>query len=486
MSTVDIPLEGTPVDLPVIDEAGEIDVEALRNDNPQFWTVADSAALDQEWAAYVNELQADYPPQVSAAFEAAMSPIKLAIDDGTITPPQGEAFLRWLNYNKGVTSVTFDATTTSTMTSYLSAWIIEQSKLVAPPTTPAPVPAPGPVTTPVPTPAPVPPPAPVTAPVVITPVEPAPSLAPNPPAPAPLPTPSQGQVTTSTAMATVTSSTVTGGTDEGTSAAQVSAALAVTAVGILEVVAKVFDAFLPHMAPGQVPEALGQLNQAVHVLEDQLAVLRATTTGHAVGSLSGQITALQAALALVQTNITDLTDQLAEKADSGLEDDLAGTKSQVSELAGTVGTLSAVTVPALAGGLATLTSTVGALDSEVQDKLAPQLNATTEATAANTAMLSGTDQDCLDQLCDAEGNVINPIKEGGATPSLLKQLGGLLAGAAGLGLVVSFLDSIFDVAQAKAAVQGVVADAETLGKWATSAAGAIESELSSIQTTVHG
>jgi hypothetical protein len=478
MTTVDIPLEGTPVDLPYLDEAGELDIEALRNDAPQFWTAGDTAAFDQFYASQVNYLEADFPPQVSAAFEAAMSPIKLAIDDGTITPPQGEAFLRWLNYNKGVTSVTFDATTTSTMSSYLSAWIIEQSGLVQTAPLPAPAPAPGPVTTPVPTPTPVTPPSPAPAPVVITPVEPAPSLAPNPPAPAPLPTPSQGQVTTSTAMATVTSSTVTGGTDEGTSAAQVSAALAVTAVGILEVVAKVFDAFLPHMAPGQVPEALGQLNQAVHVLEDQLAVLRATTTGHAVGSLSGQITALQAALALVQTNITDLTNQLAEKADSGLEDDLAGTKSQVSELAGTVGTLSAVTVPALAGGLATLTSTVGALDSEVTDKIAPQLNATTEATAANTAMLSGTDQDCLDELCDAENNVTNPIKEGGATPSLLKQLGSMLGKAFELGLIASFLDGLLTILDAKAAVQGVVSDTEVITAWATSAAQVVEADLS--------
>lgn len=455
MSTVDIPLEGTPVEVEVIDANGEIDVEALRNNAPQFWTVGDSAALDQEYTAYINELQADYPPQVAAAFDAALSPVKLAIDDGTITPPQGEQFLRWLNYNKGVTSIANDATTTPTMTSYLSQWIIEQSNLTQKlgpiPITPAPAP--------------------------ITPVAPAPTLAPNPPAPAPLPTPTPGQQATVSASQGITGGTVAGTGGEGVSAAQVSAALAATAVEVLEVVARVFDAFLPGMAPGQVPEALRQLNQAAHVLEDQLAVLRATTTGHAVGSLSGQITALQAALALVQLNITNLQDQLAEKADSGLEDDLAGAKSQIAEVAGTVGTLSTVTVPALASGLQSLTSTVGALDSEITTKIAPQLTATAQATDANTETLSGTDKDCLDQLCDAEGNVINPITEGGATPSLLGKLGGLLGALFGVGAIMTAVEALETLLDAPAVVTAVVQDTETMTTWATQAAGVITGDF---------
>lgn len=456
MSTVDIPLEGTPVEVEVIDANGEIDVEALRNNAPQFWTVGDSAALDQEYTAYINELQADYPPQVAAAFDAALSPVKLAIDDGTITPPQGEQFLRWLNYNKGVTSIANDATTTPTMTSYLSQWIIEQSNLTQKlgpiPITPAPAP--------------------------ITPVAPAPVLAPNPPTPPALPTPTPGQQATVGASQGVSGHTVTGTLAEGTSAAQVSAALAATAVDILEVVARVVDAFLPGMAPGQVPEALGQLNQAVHVLEDQLAVLRATTTGHAVGSLSGQITALQAALNLVQLNITNLTDQLAEKADSGLEDDLAGAKSQIAEVAGTVGTLSTVTIPALAGLLNSTTSELGKLDTQVQDQIAPELNATKAATDANTDTLSGTDKDCLDQLCDAEGNVINPITEGGATKSLLGKLGGLLGAVFGIGGFLTVVEAIETLVDAPAIVTAVVQDTATLTEWATQAAGVIEADFS--------
>lgn len=456
MSVLDIPLEGPPPEIDWIEDNGELTTEALRNNAPQLWTSSTSPEFDQELTAFLNELGTDFPPQVEAAVEAALTPIKLSIDDGTITPAQGQEFLRWLNYNKGVTSITNDATTTPTMTSYLSQWIIEQSSLTQKL-------GPIPIT---------PPPAP------ITPVAPAPVLAPNPPAPAPLSVPTPGQKTVVAGSSAVTSSTVTGTMSEGTSAPQVSAALAVTAVNVLSVVAKVIDAMLPGMAPGQVPEALSQLNQATHVLEDQLSTLRATTTGHATGSLSGQITALQAALALVQLNITNLQDQLAEKADSGLEDDLAGAKSQIAEVAGTVGTLSTVTVPALAGGLAALTSTVGSLDTQVQDQIAPELEKTTAATDANTETLSGTDKDCLDQLCDAEGNVINPITKGGATPSMLSQLGNLLGRAFEIGAIATLLDGLFAILDAKAAVQGVVSDTTVLTAWATTAAQVVEQDLS--------
>ena len=436
MSDVEVPVESGQGDLAYLGTDLEISIEALRLDPADMWTAGDTAAFDQFYAERVGLLGEAGESAEAAAFEAAMSPIKLAVDDGTITPGQGQAFLRWLNFNKGVTSIANDATTTSTMSSYLAAWITEQSGLVQKlgpiPITPAPAP--------------------------ITPVAPAPVLAPNPPAPASLPTPTPGQQATVGASQGVSGHTVTGTLAEGTSAAQVSAALAATAVDILEVVARVVDAFLPGMAPGQVPEALGQLNQAAHVLEDQLAVLRATTTGHAVGSLSGQITALQAALNLVQLNITNLQDQLAEKADSGLEDDLAGAKSQIAEVAGTVGTLSTVTIPALAGLLNSTTSELGKLDTQVQDQIAPELNATKAATDANTDTLSGTDKDCLDQLCDAEGNVINPITKGGATPSMLSQLGNLLGRAFEIGAIATLLDGLFAILDAKAAVQGVVSD----------------------------
>lgn len=454
MTTIDLPLEGTPVDLPVIDDAGNIVIEALRNDPVQLWTAADSAAFDQYTAAWRNYLQADFPPQVDAAFEAAISPIQTSIDDGVITPAQGNAFLRWLNYNKGVTSIPNDANVTATMQSYLSSWIIEQSGLS--PTTPAPAPAP--------------------APRPIQPVEPAPPIAPNPPAPAPLSTPTKGQATTVKASAGITSSTVTGTLQEGTSAPQVSAALAVTAVNTLQVVARVVDDMLPGMAPGQVPEALTQLNQAAHVLENQLAILRATTTGHAKGSLSSQITTLQGLVRAIDAEISTLQDQMAEKASSALEDGLSATQIEIDTLGLAVGTITGTTIPALASRLGTAEQEVASVADTVTNKVQPELAGVKSQADTLATELSGTDKECLDKLCDAEGNVTDPIQEGGATPSQLKQLSNMLGKLFEWGALITLVDGIFSIFDSRAAVQGVVSDTETIAAWAVSAASYVESD----------
>lgn len=453
MPTVEPPVEAPVVEIPIIDEAGGISPLAIMQDAPQLWQSDGVPEFNQYYQAFVNELRTNYPAPIADAFEASMSPVVTSINDGVITPAQAEEFWRWMNYNKGTTSIPNDATTTSSITGYLSSWIIEQSGLS--PTGPLP-----PVT-----PAPTPPAA----------VHPAPTLAPNPPPAPPLPVPTPAQKAVVSQSVGVTGHTVTGTLMQGTSAAQVSASLAATAVDTLQVTARVIDAFLPGMAPGQVPEALKQLNQAVHVLEDQLNVLRSTTTGHAQASLSQQITTLQDLMRQVQDAITNLQAQLAEKAPSALETSVDANTSAITSLDATVGTITGVSIPALASGLGSLTSTVGALDTEVKTQVEPQLEQTTKTAQDTAQMLSGTDKECLDKLCDSEGNVTDPIQEGGATPSLLKGLGNLLSKGFELGALIALADGIFSIFDAKAAVQGVVSDTEVIAAWATSAASYIES-----------
>lgn len=473
--SIDIPLEGTPPDIPVLDDIGRIATEALRNDPVELWTAGDLAAFDQYYSAYVNYLRADFPAPVADAFEAALSPVKTAIDDGTITPSQGNAFLRWLNFNKGVTSIPHDAGTTSAVTSYLSQWIVEQSGLAPVPSPPTPVPAPSPAPAPAPAPAPTPAPTPAPAPVPIVPVQPAPVLAPHPPPRPPSVPPTPAESTVVTHASAVTPTTVPGGTDQGTTAPQVSAALAATAVNVLRIVARVVDDMLPGMAPGQVPEALKQLNQAAHVLEDQLAILRATTTGHAKASLSSQITALQGDVRAIDAEIATLDAQMAEKAPSSLEGDIAAKGTEIAAVAAALGVVTGTTIPQMEAAQAATAAEATATADQLANHVEPQLNAVTEATAANTAMLSGTDQACLDALCNAEQNVTNPIQEGGATPNLLRGLGHLLTKGFELAALMALLDGILAIFDAKAAVQGVVRDTETITAWATSSASYIES-----------
>jgi hypothetical protein len=443
-------------DIPVEDETGGISTLSLIEDATELWIAETMADFDQEWTALVNELQADYPPQISTAFEAAVSPLKTAIDDGTITPAQGGAFLRWLNYNKGVTSIVNDATTSATMTSYLAQWIVEQSGLV--PTTPTPAPAPTP------------------PPIVAT--SPAPPLVPNP-APAPvLPTPTQGQQVITKTVIEVVPQQVQATGSTGPTATQVQAAIGVAFADAMRAQAAAIDAMLPGLKPGQVPQALDQLNQATHVLEDQLAILRATTTGHAPASLSIQITALQAAMKALQSTAATLTSQMAETIPSGLSDDLGKVKTaqktdetNIKALEDAIpGLAPLATVTALGSSVSALQRQMDLVDPSPLDSAvnAAQGAADGAATAAKDA------QDCCDdahaQLDDDENAL------GGK--SALQKLGQLAGAAYGLLALIGFLETIEAIANLPIVLKAIITDTTTISGWAQTAASTIVADMS--------
>lgn len=296
--------------------------------------------------------------------------------------------------------------------------------------------------------------------------------------PAPvLPSPSQGQQAVVQGTTGITPSTVTGGTPEGVSADQVSAALAVTAVDVLRVVAKVFDGMLPNMAPGQVPEALSQLNTAVNALEAQMGQVRAGQWPRGFIGLQEAVGGALQALNGLSQEVGILAQQMATKADSGLEDAIEAVSNTVSGIGDQVTGIVDNSIPELAAGIGTLTGTVGALDSLVDGSVVPGLASVTDLANQSAAKLALTDDDCLEALCDAETNVTDPIKAGGATPSLLSKLGSLLGLGWTVGALLAFLEAMATMFQAPIALQGVVTDVEQLASWAESAAIAIEQEL---------
>lgn len=301
---------------------------------------------------------------------------------------------------------------------------------------------------------------------------------PSVPVPAPvLPSPSLGQQAVVSGATTIKPSTVTGGLSEGTSADQVSAALAVTAVDVLRVVAHVFDDMLPNMAPGQVPEALTQLNTAVNALENQLQQVRNGQWPRGFKGVQEALNGGLEALHGLEQEVNTLALDVAEKAPSALGTHVDNNTTAISSLTATVAGIAGTTIPVLEGQLGSLTGTVNSLGDTVTNTVEPELAQVTKDTAANTKMLSGTDQDCLDQLCDAEGNVIKPIQDGGATPSLLGKLGSLLGLGWALGSLFGLMDVIETLFDAPLALQAVAQDVELLSGWASSAAKAIEADL---------
>jgi len=455
--TIDVvPVEGVPVDEPVIADDGTATTLAFIVNDPGLWTAADTAAFDQELTAYRNYLSTNDPAPVGAAFDAVLSPVKTAIGDGTITPAQGGQFLHWLNYNKGVTSITLDSSTTATVTGYLSQWIIEQSALIPPAQVPSPVPALAP----------------------IVPTSPARPLVPNPAPPPVLTTPTVGQTVVTKTVIEVVPQQVQATGAAGPTAAQVQKAIGIAFADAMKAQAAAIDVMLPNLKPGQVPQALDQLNQATHVLENQLNTLRATTTGHAKASLSAQITALQAAVKTDDALIAQLQAQMAEQAPSGLSEDLGKVHdvqvqqgNLLTSIEGTLPTLAtAASLTALGSGVSALQRQMALVDPSPLDSA---LNATT-ATANQALTAAEQAQECCDDAHAQLGNDETALGGKSALPSL----GKLAAGAFGLLSFISFLETIEAIANLPLALKAIIADTTTIAGWAETAAPVIVADMS--------
>lgn len=299
-------------------------------------------------------------------------------------------------------------------------------------------------------------------------------VAPPPPT---LPTPSQGEKTVVAQGSKITSSTVTGGSSAGVSGDQVSTALAITFNNAMQVLAKVIDDMLPNLAPGQVPQALDQLNSATTVLERQIAGVMSDLDKADTGSLAAQLNGALEALHGLSQEVNTLAEQMATKADSGLEDGINANTAEIAALSTTVGTIVHSSIPELANGLDALIADVGTMDTKLTGTIEPELTKVTQDTAANTTELSGTDKECLDQLCDAINNVTNPIKSGGADSGLLKKLGGLLGTVFAAEGILALVTTFETLLNAPAVYSAVVQDMPTMATWAEQAANVIASDL---------
>lgn len=298
------------------------------------------------------------------------------------------------------------------------------------------------------------------------------------PAPPELPSPSVGQTTVAKGAREVVPSQVASPAISSEQASAISAAIGIATADILKVQAAVVDAMLPNLKPGQVTQALDQLNTATNALENQMTGVLTTLNKNATGSLAAQLNGALEALHGLAQEVNTLAEQMGEKASSQLETDLNTNTAEIGIVGAGLATVVGTTIPVLEGQLGTLTGQVNSITDKVNDDIAPELTKTTAQTAANTDMLSGTDKDCLDALCDAEGNVIDPITEGGATPSLLKKLGGLLGGffaAEGIMALVTTLETLLN---APAVYSAVVQDMPTMATWAEQAANVIATDLS--------
>jgi hypothetical protein len=299
-------------------------------------------------------------------------------------------------------------------------------------------------------------------------------VAPGPPV---LPSPSHGQTVVAKGAREVTPSQVPGADLSPASVAAIQTAIGVASADILKVQAAVIDAMLPNLAPGQVTQALDQLNTAANALENQMTGVLTTLNKNATGSLAAQVNGALETLNGLAQEVGILANDVAMKAESKIGDVVNANVAEIGVLSTGLTNLVSTVIPDLASGIDSVASDVGSLDNTITNKVEPQLAQNTQDIATNTETLSGTDKECLDQLCDAEGNVINPIKDGGATPGLLRKLGALLGAAWGMSALLAIGDAIVTLLDAPLALNAVAQDVEQLSSWAESAATSIEANL---------
>lgn len=436
-------------------ETGEISPVAIVDMVPTFDGAVTSGDVAAEAEAWLATQQAVVAPDVYTAMEETLNPLTDAVNNGIVPPTQARYFYFWLGVKLAGTLIPATG-----IYIFIQKYVVEWAQSNGWATE-----GPDPVQTP----------------LAQAFIESANAASPLPGAvnpPAVLPSPSVGQSTVGKAAKEIQPQTTTAPGLSPSAAAAVQAAIGVAAADILKAQAAVIDSMLPNLAPGQATEALNQLNRAVNALEAQMSQVRNGQWPRGFVGLQQAVGGALQALNGLSQEVGILANDMATKADSKLLDDITAVKDEADKTAADVATLEGTTIPVLEGQIGSVQGEVDNLQSQVTDDVVPQLNATTAATNANTVELSGTDKECLDQLCDAINNVSNPIKEGGATPGLLKTLGALLGAGLALTTIIGIMDTIFAVLNIKTAVAGVVGDTETLTTWAEQAAGVIEQQFS--------
>lgn len=436
--------------------------------------------VNVQWSdieARLTDLQGDFTTGPGAQVLAETSDaVGDAVNNGIVPSTEAYRFFSWLLYTAGVLLIP-TAGTYAFVSGYVTKWAQGNgwATLVGPPApTPAvqaliqslEVPPPGVTTAPGPGTAPTPTsePSPVPLPVV-------------PLAPVPLSKPTLGQQTIAAGSQGLTGGTVQAGGPGDVSAAQVSAALNALATQVVELQANVLDDMLPGMAPGQVPEALRQMNTAISAIEHQLSMVRNGIWPRGFVGLQQAFNGAAQALNGIAQEVNILHDQMAEKADSSLEDSITEMGLTVGTLTGAVGTITGTTIPAIDSAVSTVTSRVGAVESDLSTNVEPRLSTVEGEATQAAAKLALTTDECLAQLCSDQANVTNPIKDGGATPSLLKQLGNLLGKAFEWGMLATLADGLLTILDAKAALTAVAKDTAVIETWAVGAAAVIEADF---------
>ena len=203
----------------------------------------------------------------------------------------------------------------------------------------------------------------------------------------------------------------------------------------------------------QAATEVGLVNLGDRLSEDELRIKNL---------IDGEQT-LQATATNLQLQIANLAKSIPPTTGTGTGDGNPGVTPEQAALIATIPTLAT-------------TASVTQVDLEAQQAEQDALKAQTQLAETVPPDLGTTIKD-LEDCCAENSAVTNPITQGGATPSLLRQLSGILTKAYALGLVGSFVATILAIFDLPDSVLVTVTSAEFIAPIATKAAAVAISDV---------
>ena len=433
MSNVEPGRPGGGVVVEAVGFAGDISTLWLYDESSLFAqasTVDDALRLIDEFNAQAAKT---LTPDVAAKVDAIWAEVGQSLTKGELAPSQVRDMMRWLLWDQDLPGVNAADTAGRPLSSWLTQYAAQHGW--RPPVPPAQHPAQAPTG------------------------------------------PSHAARTVAASALKVRGQAVPAPGLDAAETAAISQAIGLAYNDLLGVVARTTDAMLPGMAPGQVPGALADLFRATRVLEHQVARAQAELAGKAPAHVGGQLHGAQQALHGLSQEVARLHDQLAETAPSTLHTHVQDNTGLIENLGKRVTHLGEAVVPTLAAGLTVVDRNLSSLNHLTagisSGNLQHDLNTLTQEVRSKVEPAIQTLEDC----CAENRAVTNPIREGAATPSLLRHLGSLLGKAFVIGWVATLAETALTVLDARLVVTDIAADTATVTDWAISAASVIESDL---------
>jgi len=214
---------------------------------------------------------------------------------------------------------------------------------------------------------------------------------------------------------------------------------------------------------GTTVASTGASTKALAKLAATLATDQRLTTGR-ITAIEKALAAERSTEATLATKVAGIARQPRTTSDPALAKRVTAVETRLGGIETKLPTLATAAMLApVAAGVTSLRQTVPAITQELQ--------------TSGVANLPPTIQQ-LEDCCYANSQVTKPIKAGGATPSLLGQLGGLLKKAAYGLFFAGLVDAAVAIIDMPAVVLGTIRGADWVMPYAEQAAAAALSDIS--------